>query len=114
MFRSRSRKYDLLLKDQTVIRFLNFSDWSINFSFTELQSQVIKPKSYFLVILSIFYADFFGLLHSPMLSVQLRFICSLINDEYNELLSDLHHQFETIIGDKSSVSRALPLFFLTF
>ena len=56
------------------------------------------------------YADFLGLLYSPILSVQLRFICSFINDDYNELLSYLHQQFAMMISKKSSVSSALPLF----
>ena len=56
------------------------------------------------------YADFFCLLHSPIVSLQLRVICTVINDENNELLSYLHHQFAMMISKKSSVSRALARF----
>ena len=53
------------------------------------------------------YGDFFCLLHTSINSSQWRVVLSLINYEDDEILSDLHHQFEVIVSDKSSVSRAL-------
>ena len=49
------------------------------------------------------HADFFGLLHSPIVYFQLRGIFRLINVEDNELLTNLHHQVVIILRGKSSV-----------
>ena len=110
---TRTKSSEHYRKGQTTKSFFfNFSGCSIDFCFIELQSKVLTEKSYVFAIFSVFVLEFviFLLTAYPYYFFIIEAVFySLINYEDNELLGNLHCQFEAIISNKSSVSRALPL-----